>query len=63
MEERIEQLEKTISIIHGEINALKELLVSGFKKVESNFGSIGMCVGIKTDKLTDEISNLNKHPD
>jgi hypothetical protein len=60
MEERIEQLEKTVSILHGEITALKELLAVGFKKVESNIGSIGMSVGIRPTALTDEISKLAK---
>jgi len=58
MEERIEQLEKTVSILQEEITALKKLLASGFKKVESNVGSIGSSIGIRPTKLTDEINKL-----
>jgi hypothetical protein len=59
MEERIEQLEKSVSLLQGEINELKGLIASGFKKVESNLGSIGMSVGIRVTKLTDEINKIS----
>ena len=64
MEKSIEQLEKTVSILHGEITALKELLASGFKKVESNFESIQMNIGLlKRAKLSDEINKLSENTD
>ena len=64
MEERIEQLETTVSILQGEVTALKELLAAGFKKVESNFESIQMNIGlIKRAKLTDEINTLSQATD
>ena len=59
MHERIEQLEKTVSTLQEEIGALKELIASGFTKVESNLSSIGMSVGIRTSKLTDEIKRAS----
>jgi len=64
MENNIEQLEKTVSILHGEITALKELLASGFKKVESNFESVQMNIGLlKRAKLSDEINKLSENTD
>lgn len=48
MEERINQLETTLSVLHSEVSQLKELLGSGFKKVESNF-----------ELLKNQVNNLN----
>ena len=48
MEERLSQLENTISVLHSEVTDMRELLGSGFKKVETNFES-----------LKNQVNNLN----
>lgn len=64
MEKSIEQLEKTVSILLGQISALKELLASGFNKVESNFESISINIGlVGREKLTYEIKKLSESTD
>lgn len=64
MEKSIEQLEKTVTILHGQISALKELLASGFNKMESNFESISISIGlVGREKLTYEIKKLSENTD
>lgn len=64
MEKSIEQLEKTVSILHGEISALKAVLASGFNKVESNFESISINIGlVRRKKLVHEIKKLSENTD
>lgn len=48
MDERISQLERTVSALHAEVKDLKESLVSSFRKIESNF-----------ELLQNQVSSLN----
>lgn len=59
MEQRLDHLEKAVSVVHGEITDLKELLASGFKKVESNFDS----VKTQVDSLNGSLRILNAKVD
>jgi hypothetical protein len=64
MEQRIEQLEKTVHLLQEEIAALKVLLAGGFTKIESNFKDTQMSIGLlKRAKLADEINKLNENTD
>lgn len=61
MENNNEQPEKTIDALQQEVTQLKQLLAICFKKIETNFESVQMNIGmIKRAKLTDEIKVLSQ---
>lgn len=57
MEERIVKLEQALDLLHKEVTGIRELLISGFKKVDINFESITKEVFIVNKKI--EIVNKN----
>lgn len=58
MEQRIEQLEKTVSDLQAEIATLKKVIASGYSKVDSNFDSVRLSVGLYLNNLAEEISKV-----
>lgn len=59
MEQKIESLEKSVTAVTKELLELKELLGTGFKKVDSNFDSIKK----EIDSLHIKVDVLNKKVD
>ncbi|MEO8852843.1 MAG: hypothetical protein ABI359_03635 [Ginsengibacter sp.] len=59
MENKIEEVEKNISILSKELVEIKELIGTGFKKVSNNFDSIKK----EIDSLRLEVSFLGKKID
>jgi uncharacterized coiled-coil DUF342 family protein len=56
MQERIETLEKKITVLSQDISEIKELIGSGFKKTDNNFDSIKK----EMDGLTIKTESIKK---